>query len=94
LHERVRSLESQLSDWSVQCATLERRLTHALDELHNLTQREATADEAEANDNHELRAELMRERDRCSNYEVKLQLLEDKLTKLRESSQGERRGHF
>ncbi len=85
LGDKVRSLESQLADWTARCTTLERRLTHALDELQSLSHRGTSAGVAEeSSESHELRAELLRERDKCSSYEVKLQVLEDKLKKLRE----------
>jgi chromosome segregation ATPase len=90
LNDKVRSLESQLADWTTRCTTLERRLTHALDELQNLAHRgtngSATEDVAESQQ--DLRAELTRERDKSSSYELKLQVLEDKLTKLREEQNG------
>jgi chromosome segregation ATPase len=87
LQDKVRALESQLTDWTARCATLERRLTHALDELQNLAQ-QTRAGEDEPLGADELRAELTRERDRSSSYEHKLQLLEDKLHKLREDTAG------
>lgn len=78
-------MESQLADWTTRCTTLERRLTHALDELQSLAHRGANASVAEeVAESQELRTELQRERDKCTSYEIKVQVLEDKLKKLRE----------
>jgi chromosome segregation ATPase len=90
LNDKVRSLESQLADWTTRCTTLERRLTHALDELQNLAHRgtNGSAVEDVVESQQDLRAELTRERDKSSSFELKLQVLEDKLKKLREEQNG------